>query len=109
MFILSLVLTITGCPRKAIIKTDPTDATIYINEKLLGNSPIETNFVITNAYTIEVIKNGYIPFKKTITAGEKELCKTIAGCFCLGPFGCIGSGFYKPLPLVYSIDLKPNK
>lgn len=53
-------LLLSGCvERKLTITSQPTGALVYMNDKEVGRTPIETDFVWYGNYDVQVRKEGY--------------------------------------------------
>jgi len=58
--ILSMLLTCVGCvDRKLSITSDPPGALVYMNEKEIGRTPIDTDFLWYGNYDVQVRRDGY--------------------------------------------------
>jgi hypothetical protein len=56
-----------------LIRTDPTRATIYLNEKPVGTSPFEGKGLSPGKYQVRVTQEGYETWKKEITLKPGEI------------------------------------
>ncbi|MGC4032521.1 MAG: PEGA domain-containing protein [Tepidisphaeraceae bacterium] len=55
-----LLLTATGCvQRKLTITSEPSGALVYMNDREVGRTPIETDFTWYGTYDVQVRKEGY--------------------------------------------------
>jgi len=59
-----------------IIETDPSDATLFINDVKLGQSPVN-NFYPTGRYTLRIEKEHYVTFQDYIDVQAPQTHKTI--------------------------------
>ena len=56
------VLISTGCVKRSIIiQTDPPAANVWINEHLMGRSPVTYEFITHGRYKFQIEKNGFQP------------------------------------------------
>ncbi len=57
-----------------VVQTEPTGATVYFNEKLVGTSPFRIKELPTRSYTVKIIKEGYEAWERDVSvkAGETE-------------------------------------
>jgi len=55
------------------ILTEPTDAQIYINDKLIGNSPIKLDNVSPGEYIVKVLAPGYAPDVKKVLVNKGKV------------------------------------
>lgn len=60
LFCLFLTAGLTGCvERKLTITSQPSGALVYMNDKEVGRTPIETDFVFYGNYDVQVRRDGY--------------------------------------------------
>ena len=58
-------LLLCGCvERKLTITSTPSGALVYMNDKEIGRTPIETDFVYYGNYDVQVRKEGYVTIDK---------------------------------------------
>ena len=58
----------SGCVRRVVdITSDPEGAVVWVNDREVGQTPVEVEFVHYGEFDVQVLKPGYEP----ITAGEK--------------------------------------
>lgn len=62
-----------GRKGELLIRTVPTEATVYLNEKSVGTSPYEGKGLSPGLYKVRVVKEGYEPWEKDVAveAGKK--------------------------------------
>jgi hypothetical protein len=53
-----------------VVKTEPSGASIVINNKTFGVTPFETAKLIPGEYTLKCEKQGFISFEKQFTVAE---------------------------------------
>jgi hypothetical protein len=59
-----LILTLSGCVEQILtVKTDPPGAVIYMNNQLLGSTPLDKDFTWYGNYQVEIRKDGYEAIK----------------------------------------------
>lgn len=57
---MSLVLLTTGCvERKLTIMTEPSEATVWLNDEEVGVTPVTVNFNWYGDYNVRIEKNGF--------------------------------------------------
>ncbi len=57
---ISLVLLTSGCvERKLTIVTEPSDATVWLNDEEVGSTPVTVNFNWYGDYNVRIEKDGY--------------------------------------------------
>ena len=64
----------TGTRGSIVVKTEPTGATVYFNEKSIGTSPFKIKELPIRSYKVKIIKEGYEVWEQdvSIKAGEVE-------------------------------------
>jgi len=63
---------------KLSLDTNPQGADVYINGKLYGKTPLNTNLNV-GSYKVEIKKDGYLPYSLTVQINEnKEYKETIS-------------------------------
>ena len=55
------------------VSTSPVGATVYLDGKEMGNSPLEGKEVSRGKHTIKLVLDGYEPFSKQYTFGDKPV------------------------------------
>ena len=69
-FIAILMLSLTGCvERRLTINTIPQDATVFLGDEEIGQSPVTVNFNWYGDYRVRIEKQGY----ETLNT-HRELC-----------------------------------
>ena len=69
-FLLVLCLLCTGCVRRTIsIVTEPPGALVWLNDREVGRTPIEVEFLYYGTYDVRIVKDGYEPL---ITSGKAD-------------------------------------
>ncbi len=95
---------IHGTRQEISITSQPTGATVLINNELKGTTPLTVNLKRKiKQYTVVIQKNGYSPFKTTI---ERKIIWAIEGLNTLSPdFGLIGAELIdKPSGGAYKLE-----
>ena len=68
--LLMLPLLCTGCVRRTIsIVTEPPGALVWLNDREVGRTPIEVEFLYYGTYDVRIVKDGYEPL---ITSGRAD-------------------------------------
>ncbi|MCH7603279.1 MAG: PEGA domain-containing protein [Planctomycetes bacterium] len=68
--LLLLPLLCTGCVRRTIsIVTEPPGALVWLNDREVGRTPIEVEFLYYGTYDVRIVKDGYEPL---ITSGKAD-------------------------------------
>ena len=68
--LLLLPLLCTGCVRRTIsIITEPPGALVWLNDREVGRTPIEVEFLYYGTYDVRIVKDGYEPL---ITSGRAD-------------------------------------
>ena len=68
--LLLLPLLCTGCVRRTIsIVTEPPGALVWLNDREVGRTPIEVEFLYYGTYDVRIVKDGYEPL---ITFGRAD-------------------------------------
>lgn len=68
--LLVLCLMSTGCVRRTIsIVTEPPGALVWLNDREVGRTPIEVEFLYYGTYDVRIVKDGYEPL---ITSGKAD-------------------------------------
>ena len=68
--LLLLPLLCTGCVRRTIsIITEPPGALVWLNDREVGRTPIEVEFLYYGTYDVRIVKDGYEPL---ITFGRAD-------------------------------------
>lgn len=68
--LLLLPLLCTGCVRRTIsIITEPPGALVWLNDREVGRTPIEVEFLYYGTYDVRIVKDGYEPL---ITSGKAD-------------------------------------
>ncbi|MCH7547088.1 MAG: PEGA domain-containing protein [Planctomycetes bacterium] len=68
--LLLLPLLCTGCVRRTIsIVTEPPGALVWLNDREVGRTPIEVEFLYYGTYDVRIVKDGYEPL---ITSGRAD-------------------------------------
>jgi formylglycine-generating enzyme required for sulfatase activity/uncharacterized RDD family membrane protein YckC len=59
---------------RLVVQTEPTGATVYFNEKLVGTSPFKIKELPLRTYKVKIVKEGYEVWEQdvSIQAGETE-------------------------------------
>jgi len=69
-FTLCLTLALTGCVRRTIcITSDPSGALVYLNDREVGRTPLDVDFVHYGTYDVRLVKDGY---ESLLTFGDAE-------------------------------------
>lgn len=55
------------------VSTSPVGATVYLDGKKVGNSPLEGKEVSRGKHTVKLVLDGYEPFSKQYTFGDKPV------------------------------------
>lgn len=64
----ALVLAAPGCVRRTIrITSDPSGALVWINDREVGRTPVEVEFVHYGTYDVRLVRDGCEPL---LTAGD---------------------------------------
>ena len=50
--------------RKLTLTSEPSGALVYMNDREVGRTPIETDFIWYGKYDVQVRKEGYVTFNK---------------------------------------------
>jgi hypothetical protein len=59
-----LCITLSGCVEQVMtVKTNPPGAVVYLNDQVLGRTPLEKDFTWYGIYDVEVRKDGYEALK----------------------------------------------
>ncbi|MFG0330594.1 MAG: PEGA domain-containing protein [Phycisphaerales bacterium] len=54
---------LTGCVERTIsITSEPEGALVYLNDREIGRTPVEVEFLYYGTYDIRLVKDGYEPF-----------------------------------------------
>ena len=61
----------TICP--LYVSTSPVGATVYLDGKKVGNSPLDGKEVSRGKHTVKLVLDGYEPFSKQYTFGDKPV------------------------------------
>lgn len=62
------MFTITGCVERTItITSDPEGALVYLNDREIGRTPVDVEFIHYGDYDVRLIKEGYEP---QLTSGD---------------------------------------
>ena len=70
ILLLMLPLLCTGCVRRTIsIVTEPPGALVWLNDREVGRTPIEVEFLYYGTYDVRIVKDGYEPL---ITFGRAD-------------------------------------
>lgn len=70
ILLLMLPLFCTGCVRRTIsIVTEPPGALVWLNDREVGRTPIEVEFLYYGTYDVRIVKDGYEPL---ITSGKAD-------------------------------------
>ncbi len=57
-------LTLTGCVERVIyIDTEPSGATVWLNDQEIGSTPLKTGFLFYGDYDVTIRKENYEPIK----------------------------------------------
>ncbi len=68
--LLMLPLLCTSCVRRTIsIVTEPPGALVWLNDREVGRTPIEVEFLYYGTYDVRIVKDGYEPL---ITSGKAD-------------------------------------
>lgn len=59
-----------GSPGSISVTSDPSDAYVYVNSKMVGKTPYVITGLSSGNHEIEVTKNGYYNYKKTVNVIE---------------------------------------
>jgi len=60
-----LMLCATGCvERKLLVRSEPSGATVTINDVEVGRTPLEAGFTYFGQYDVKVEKEGYEPLRE---------------------------------------------
>lgn len=75
--ILALVMaTASGCVRRRLtIRSNPPGATVYVDDYLIGNTPVSTEFIYYGTRRVKLVKDGYetVTSLQTISAPWYEV------------------------------------
>ena len=64
--LLMLPLLCTGCVRRTIsIVSNPPGALVWLNDREVGRTPIEVEFLYYGTYDVRIVKDGYEPLITT--------------------------------------------
>ena len=70
LLVLPIVL-LGGCVKRTIMVTsDPEGALVWLNEREVGRTPVEVEFLYYGTYDVRLVKDGYEPL---LTKGEAEI------------------------------------
>lgn len=68
--LLALPLLMTGCVRRTItITSTPPGALVWLNDREVGRTPLEVDFLFYGNYDVRLVKDGYEPL---ITSGNAK-------------------------------------
>lgn len=56
-----------------VVKTEPRDAEVFLNSKILGLTPLARRFVLPSDYELAITKDGFLPWKKRITIRQQQV------------------------------------
>jgi len=62
------ITSLTGCVERTItITSDPAGALVWLNDREVGRTPLEVEFLYYGTYDVRLVKDGYEPL---LTSGE---------------------------------------
>lgn len=65
LLVLILVCIQTGCVRRRMtIRSNPSGATVYVDERRVGVTPVSTNYIYYGTRNIQLVKDGYETVKE---------------------------------------------
>ena len=68
LLLLSALLVLPGCVKRTItITSDPEGALVWLNDREIGRTPVDVEFVHYGAYDVRLVKDGYEPL---LTSGK---------------------------------------
>ena len=99
-FLLAISILSTGCSSTTLIKTDPPDAKLYMNDELMGRTPYSyTDKKIAGSQTqIRIEKEGYDTFYTTLKRNERA----DVGAIVVGVFLIL-------IPFLWMLQYKPER
>ncbi len=67
VFISFIILNCTSCVRRSVtITSQPQGAGVYLDNKYLGETPVETDFLFYGGHRLELTKPGYENYRTTL-------------------------------------------
>ncbi|MCZ6835566.1 MAG: PEGA domain-containing protein [Planctomycetota bacterium] len=67
---LFMLTTLSGCVRRTItIKSDPPGALVWLNDREVGRTPVDVEFLYYGTYDVRLVKDGYEPL---MTSGKAD-------------------------------------
>jgi hypothetical protein len=68
--LVSIAVILPGCVRRTIeISSDPPGALVFLNDREVGRTPIEVDFVYYGTYDVRLLKDGY---EALLTSGDAK-------------------------------------
>jgi len=104
---LSGVILFSSCSSTTMIYSNPSGATLYVNEELVGETPYKhkDSKIVGSTNTIKLEKEGYITLNTVFSKDEEiDVGAMIGGIFFLVPFLWVMK--YKP---TRTLDMKPSE
>jgi len=104
--VLSVSIVLASCSSTTMIQSVPSDAKLYLNGELVGNTPYthRDTRIVGSTTTVEVKKEGYEPFYTSFSRDEEvDVGAIVGGVFFLFPFLWVMK--YKP---VRTYELVPS-
>jgi hypothetical protein len=86
---LALSILLASCSSTTLIQSTPTQAKVYLNSELVGETPYRhtDSKIVGSSMVVKLEKEGYKPFVTTITKDEQvDVGAIIGGLFVLVPF-----------------------
>ena len=104
LFLGTLIL-LSSCTSYTMIKSDPDQAKLYLNEELVGTTPYRYSDtkIVGSSTSVRIEKEGYETFDTSFSRNEEvDAGAIVGGIFVLFPF--LWTMKYKP---VHSYELTP--
>ena len=86
---LALSILLASCSSTTLIQSNPTQAKVYLNSELVGETPYRhtDSKIVGSSMVVKLEKEGYKPFVTTITKDEQvDVGAIIGGLFVVVPF-----------------------
>ena len=106
---LSGIILFSSCSSTTMIYSNPTNAKLYLNEELVGETPYKhkDSKIVGSTNTMKLEKEGYITVNTTFSKDEEiDVGAMIGGIFFLVPFLWVMK--YKPARTVELRTLEPE-
>lgn len=86
---LALSILLASCSSTTLIQSNPTQAKVYLNSELVGETPYRhtDSKIVGSSMVVKLEKEGFKPFVTTITKDEQvDVGAIIGGLFVVVPF-----------------------